>query len=80
MEEEYISQRRYFDPRLGGVPRVVEAEIVRTIARNNPETLFIWSPLYVTNRQPDRYDGYVKSGVAKTADWQKPSPHTVGGS
>lgn len=40
-----------------------EAEIVRTIARNNPETLFIWSPLYVTDRQPDIYDSYVKSGL-----------------
>ena len=63
MEEEDISRRRYFDPRLGVVPRVSEAEIVRTIARNNPETLFIWSPLYVTDRQPDIYDSYVKSGL-----------------
>ena len=29
----------------GGVPRSDEIGVVRTIVKNNPETLFIWSPV-----------------------------------
>jgi|AntRauTorckE5430_2_1112549.scaffolds.fasta_scaffold01458_3 hypothetical protein len=29
----------------GGVPRSNEIDVVRTIVKNNPETLFIWSPV-----------------------------------
>lgn len=58
----------------GGVPRGGEVETVRTIVRNNPETLFIWSPMYVTDRMPDRYDSYVESGVFS---WTEPNLRVV---
>ena len=47
----------------GGVPSADDVEIVRQVVRNNPETLFIWSPMYVTDRKRERYYSYVNSGV-----------------
>ncbi|KAL7536276.1 hypothetical protein ACHAXR_007040 [Thalassiosira sp. AJA248-18] len=46
-----------------GVPASTDVEIVRTIIKGNPETLFIWAPLYVTDRTFERYNSYVESGI-----------------
>jgi len=58
----------------GGVPRSGEIDVVRTIVKNNPETLFIWSPLYVTDHSKDRYESYVESGVFS---WSEPNLRMV---
>lgn len=47
----------------GGVPRASEIDIVLEVVRQNPETLFIWAPLYVTDHQLERYKGYVAAGI-----------------
>lgn len=54
----------------GGVPRSDEIGVVRTIVKNNPETLFIWSPLYVTDHAKARYDSYNESGIFS---WSEPN-------
>jgi len=47
----------------GGVPASGDIEVVREILDQNPETLFIWAPVYVTNRKEERYREFVDSGI-----------------
>lgn len=58
----------------GGVPRSHELDSVRMVVKNNPHTLFIWSPLYVTDNTPERYETYVES---KIYNWTEPNLRMV---
>ena len=46
-----------------------EIDMVKAIVRNNPKTFFIWSPMYITDHTPERYDTYAQS---KVFEWTEP--------
>jgi hypothetical protein len=52
----------------GGIPRSDQIDIVKAVVMNNPETLFVWAPMYVTNRSPERYASFVQSGVFQRSE------------
>ena len=58
----------------GGVPRWNEIDIVKNVVKGNPETLFIWAPMYVTDRTPERYNHYVEAGLFS---WSEPNLRTL---
>ncbi|OEU13838.1 hypothetical protein FRACYDRAFT_242190 [Fragilariopsis cylindrus CCMP1102] len=58
----------------GGVPRWNEIDIVKNVVKGNPETLFIWAPLYVTDRTPERYNHYVEAALFS---WSEPNLRTL---
>lgn len=47
----------------GGVPRATELAIVLEVIEQNPDTLFVWAPMYVTDHQVERYEGYAEAGI-----------------
>jgi len=42
----------------GGVPTSDHFDVMQLVVKNNPQTLFVWSPLYVTNNLPERYEAF----------------------
>lgn len=54
----------------GGVPRAEELDSVKYIVQSNPETLFIWSPMYVTDHGEKRYQTYVQT---EAFNWTEPN-------
>lgn len=58
----------------GGIPRSDEIDIVKAVMQDNPETLFVWAPMYVTNRSPERYARFVQTNFFQ---WSEHNLHTV---
>lgn len=46
-----------------GVPSSDHLDVVQATVDNNPETLFVWAPLYVTDIDESRYKSYVDANV-----------------
>ena len=58
----------------GGVPTGNDLGVVEAMISDNPETLFVWSPLYVTDVDESRYKSYVDANVF---NWTKPNLRMV---
>lgn len=58
----------------GGVPTTNDLDVVKAMINDNPETLFVWSPLYVTDVAESRYNSYVDANVF---NWTKPNLRMV---
>eukprot|EP00980_Cylindrotheca_fusiformis_P001353 scaffold338_cov116-Cylindrotheca_fusiformis.AAC.18 len=57
-----------------GMPNIDHADIVKAIVRENPDTLFVWAPMYISDRSPERYESFVEAGAFQ---WSGSNLHMV---
>eukprot|EP00980_Cylindrotheca_fusiformis_P001352 scaffold338_cov116-Cylindrotheca_fusiformis.AAC.17 len=58
----------------GGTPTIDHVDVVKEIVRENPDTLFVWAPMYITDRSPERYSSFLDAGAFQ---WSGPNLHMV---
>ena len=56
----------------GGVPHSDDFNVMQLVVKNNPQTLFVWSPLYVTSNLPERYEAF-----STIYNWTEPNLYMI---